>query len=198
MQQQICEGYRLPNITFKTRVRTSNIGENPFEWKDRTVKEYFQNKKCILFALPGAFTPTCSSSHLPGYHSLYKKFKELGVDEIYCLSVNDAFVMRRSGLDQGLEEDKEVGSLGFKTIKLIPDGAATFTKAIKMNCFWDTERGFGERSWRYSAFIDNGVVKKLFVEEPFIQNSKEDPFQVSDAVTMMNYLVKSNHFLQQC
>ena len=190
----ISENDILPNITFKTRVRVDNQTENPFVWKDITINDYFKGKKCILFALPGAFTPTCSSSHLPGYKKMYQEFIDLGIDEIYCLSVNDAFVMRRWGIDQGLEEDKQPGSLGFKTIKLIPDGTAEFTRSIGMNCFWGSERGFGERSWRYSAFIDDCIVKKLFVEEPFIQNSKEDPFNVSDADTMMQYLTKSNEF----
>ena len=194
MEQKLCENSVLPDVTFKTRVRFDDIMDNPFEWKDITVSDYFSNKKCVLFALPGAFTPTCSSSHLPGYEELYDDFIKMGVDEVYCLSVNDAFVMRKWGLDQGLEEDKEVGSLGFKKVKLIPDGTASFTRALGMTCHWSTERGFGERSWRYSAFIDNCVVKKVFIEQPFIQNSEEDPFEVSDARTMMQYLSNSNHF----
>ena len=131
----ISENDILPNITFKTRVRVDNQSENPFDWKDITTNDYFKDKKCILFALPGAFTPTCSSSHLPGYKKMYQEFIDLGIDEIYCLSVNDAFVMRKWGIDQGLEEDKQPGSLGFKTIKLIPDGTAEFTRSIGMNCF---------------------------------------------------------------
>ena len=191
MINKICEGFILPNTVFKTRVRINNENDidNPFSWKDISGIEYFANKRCILFAIPGAFTPTCSSSHLPGYHQLYNDFKKLGIDEIYCLSVNDAFVMRKWGLDQGLEEDKEIGSLGFKTIKLIPDGTGEFTRTVGMNCHWTSERGFGERSWRYSAYVDNCVVKKLFIEDPFVQNSVEDPFKVSDAETMMDYLV---------
>jgi peroxiredoxin len=189
----IKEGSKLPNVTFKTRVRVDKNLENPFEWKDMTTSDYFKDKKCILFALPGAFTPTCSSQHLPGYKKMYQKFIDLGIDEVYCLSVNDAFVMRRWGIDQGLEEDKTPGSLGFKTIKLISDGTAEFTQKMGMSCFWSSERGFGERSWRYSAYIDNCIIKKLFVEQPFIQNSEPDPFEVSDAETMMNYL-KNNVF----
>lgn len=185
----LCENFVLPNVTFKTRVRLENNNlENPFDWKDITINEYFSNKKCILFALPGAFTPVCSSSHLPGYEKLYDSFKELGIDEVYCLSVNDAFVMRKWGLDQGLDEDKEPGSLGFKKVKLIPDGTGEFTRQVGMLCHWGSERGFGYRSWRYSAFIDNCVVKKVFIEQPFIQNSSDDPIDVSGAETMINYM----------
>ena len=192
MKNKLYEGFILPNTIFKTRVRTDTPDENPFSWKDITAHEYFANKKCILFALPGAFTPTCSSSHLPGYQEAYDEFIKMGIDEVYCLSVNDAFVMRKWGLDQGLTEDKTVGSLGFKKVKLIPDGTCEFTKSIGMNCNWTTERGFGERSWRYSAYIDNCVVKKLFAEQPFIQNSEDDPFDVSDAKTMLDYLSTIN------
>ena len=143
---QICENMKLPNVTFKTRVRIESSDENPFEWKDMTTDDYFKGKRCILFSLPGAFTPTCSSSHLPGYEKHYDEFKSLGIDEIYCLSVNDAFVMRKWGIDQGLEEDITPGSLGFKNVKLIPDGACHFTRGVGMSCTWESERGFGERS----------------------------------------------------
>ena len=114
--------------------------------------------------------------------------EQMGIDEVYCLSVNDAFVMRKWGLDQGLVEDITPGSLGFNKVKLIPDGACQFTRAVGMNCTWDTERGFGERSWRYSALIVDGVVNKVFIEEPFVQNSSEDPFTVSNAETMISFM----------
>lgn len=182
------EGMKLPNVTFKTRVRIESSDENPFEWKDMTTNDYFKGKRCILFSLPGAFTPTCSSSHLPGYEKHYDEFKKLGIDEIYCLSVNDAFVMRKWGLDQGLEEDIVPGSLGFKQVKLIPDGACYFTRGVGMSCTWKSERGFGERSWRYSTLVIDGIVKKVFIEQPFFQNSEADPFEVSDAETMLELL----------
>lgn len=185
---QICENMKLPNVTFKTRVRIESSDENPFEWKDMTTNDYFKGKRCILFSLPGAFTPTCSSSHLPGYEKHYDEFKSMGIDEIYCLSVNDAFVMRKWGIDQGLEEDMTPGSLGFKNVKLIPDGACHFTRGVGMSCTWESERGFGERSWRYSAFVVDGVVKKAFIEQPFIQNSEADPYEVSNAETMLELL----------
>ena len=184
----ISENFKLPSVVFKTRTRIESSEENPFVWKDLTTDDYFKGKKCILFSLPGAFTPTCSSSHLPGYENLYDEFKKLGVDEIYCLSVNDAFVMRKWGLDQGLEEDLTPGSLGFKKVKLIPDGACKFTRGVGMSCTWEKERGFGERSWRYSALVMDGVVKKVFIEQPMVQDSGPDPFEVSDAKTMLDYV----------
>ena len=97
----IQEGSHVPNVVFKTRVRIESDQENPFDWKDVTSEDYFKGKRCVLFALPGAFTPTCSSTHLPGYEASYDEIKSLGVDEVYCLSVNDAFVMRQWGLKQG-------------------------------------------------------------------------------------------------
>ena len=194
---QICENMKLPDVTFKTRVRVENNSENPFEWKDMTTDDYFKGKKCILFSLPGAFTPICSASHLPSYEKLYDDFKKLGVDEIYCLSVNDASVMRKWGLDQGLEEDKTPGSLGFKRVKLIPDGACQFTRGVGMSCTWKDQRGFGERSWRYSALVVDGIVKKVFIEQPFIQDSEADPFEVSNAETMMSFLQSQLNVVHQ-
>jgi len=184
----IKEGMKVPNVVFKTRVRVETNDENPFKWKDMTTNDYFKGKNCILFALPGAFTPICSATHLPEYEKLYDSFKKFGIDEIYCLSVNDAFVMRKWGLDQGLEEDLTPGSLGFKKVKLIPDGACKFTREMGMSCTWTSERGFGERSWRYSCYVEDGIIKKMFVEEPFVQNSEADPIKVSDASTMLNYI----------
>lgn len=184
----ISEGTAIPNITFKTRTRIESSDENPFDWKDLTSDDLFKGKRIVLFSLPGAFTPTCSSTHLPGYEKEYENMKSMGVDDVYCLSVNDAFVMRQWGLAQGCEEDKTVGSLGTKKVKLLPDGACLFTRGMGMSCTWDSERGFGERSWRYSAVIDDGKVEKLFIEPNREQNSGPDPFEVSDATTMVNYL----------
>merc|ERR1719445_1686683 len=174
-----------------TRVRVEGDDPNPFDWKEMSSADYFKDKRVAIFALPGAFTPTCSSTHLPGYEAAYDEIKSLGIDEVYCLSVNDAFVMRQWGLHQGLEEDKTVGSLGFTKVKLIPDGTAAFTRKMGMSTMWDTERGFGERSWRYSAVFDNMKIEKLFIEGETgapVQNSGPDPFEVSDAGTMLTYL----------
>eukprot|EP00307_Rebecca_sp_RCC1486_P009624 CAMPEP_0119406080 /NCGR_PEP_ID=MMETSP1335-20130426/547_1 /TAXON_ID=259385 /ORGANISM="Chrysoculter rhomboideus, Strain RCC1486" /LENGTH=191 /DNA_ID=CAMNT_0007430139 /DNA_START=38 /DNA_END=613 /DNA_ORIENTATION=- len=186
------EGDKVPNVTFKTRVRIPVESENPFDWADKTSDDYFKGKRVVLFALPGAFTPTCSSTHLPGYEAKYEEMKALGIDEIYCLSVNDAFVMRQWGLKQGLEEDKTPGANGFMKVKLIPDGACLFTRGMGMSCTWEKERGFGERSWRYSAVINDGVIEKLFIEGGAVtQDSGPDPFEVSDADTMMKYLTEN-------
>ena len=184
----ISEGSNVPSVTFKTRTRTEEKVENPFDWKDLTSEDLFKGKRVVVFALPGAFTPTCSSTHLPGYESKYDEIKALGIDEVYCLSVNDAFVMRQWGLAQGLLEDKTPGSLGFKKVKLLPDGACGFTRGMGMSCIWDSERGFGERSWRYSMVVNDMKVEKLFMEPNAVQNSGPDPFEVSDADTMLAYL----------
>lgn len=167
----------VPQVVFKTRVRDESVGgENPFRWQDVTSDEIFKGRKVVLFSLPGAFTPTCSSTHLPGYEAKFEEFKALGVDEIICLSVNDAFVMYQWGKAQGV-----------KNVRLLPDGSAEFTKKMGMLVKKDN-LGFGERSWRYSMFVDNGEIKKLFVEPGFSNDCPTDPFEVSDADSMLNYL----------
>ena len=170
----------VPDVTFKTRVRDESIGgDNPFTWYDLTTDELFANKKVVVFSLPGAFTPTCSTSHLPRYEALYNEFKALGVDEVVCISVNDAFVMYQWGLKQNREN-----------VFLLPDGNGEFTR--KMGMLVDKSNlGFGMRSWRYSMHIDNKAIKKVFKEPDFGDNCPTDPFEVSDADTMLEYL-KSN------
>jgi peroxiredoxin len=171
------ENTTVPSVTFKTRVRDESVaGENPFAWKDLTSSEIFTDKKVVLFGLPGAFTPTCSSTHAPGYESKMQEFKDMGVDQVICLSVNDAFVMFKWGKD-----------LGVKEVFMLPDGNADFTRAIGMNVKKEN-LGFGERSWRYSMLVENGEIKKVFEEEGFGNNVENDPFMVSDAETMLNYL----------
>ncbi|MEM1020168.1 MAG: peroxiredoxin [Sphingomonadales bacterium] len=167
----------VPDVTFKTRVRNEALGgDNPFEWKDLTSDEIFAGKKVVVFALPGAFTPTCSSTHLPGYEQHYGDFKALGVDEVICLSVNDAFVMYKWGLDQGREN-----------VFLLPDGSGEFTR--KMGMLVDKDNlGFGYRSWRYSMYVEDKEIKKMFIEPEFSDNCPTDPFEVSDAGTMLEYL----------
>lgn len=174
---QIVEGAKLPNVTFKTRVRDESVeGENPFRWEDRTTNDIFKGKNIILFGIPGAFTPTCSSTHAPGYEKNYKEFKKLGVDEVICLSVNDAFVMFQWAKN-----------LKIKNVFMLPDGNADFTTKVGM-LVKKNNLGFGNRSWRYSMHIVNGVVKKIFVEKGMKDNMKTDPFLVSDAETMLTYL----------
>ena len=170
----------VPDVTFKTRVRDGSIGgDNPFKWHDLTTDELFTNKKVVAFSLPGAFTPTCSISHLPRYEALYDEFKALGVYEIVCISVNDAFVMYQWGLKQNREN-----------VFLLPDGNGEFTR--KMGMLVDKSNlGFGMRSWRYSMYVDNKEIKKVFKEAGFDDNCPTDPFEVSDAYTMLEYL-KSN------
>jgi len=167
--------------TFKFRVGDSDekggctfIGGS---WKDVTTKELFENKKVVLFSLPGAFTPTCSGQQLPAYDEAFEKFKELGVDDVYCISVNDAFVMNAWARD-----------LKIKNVKMIPDGCGTFTRSMGM-LVNKPAQGFGMRSWRYSALIDNMEVKH-FNEEPGYNNASadDDPFEVSDADTMIQQI----------
>jgi peroxiredoxin len=182
------EGDMIPNVTFKMRVRNDSDDENPFEWKDMTTEDLFGDKRIVLFSLPGAFTPTCSSQHLPQYEKHYQEVINLNVDDVYCLSVNDAFVMRQWGLHQNLPEDKTPHSLGFQNVKLLPDGACLFTDGMGMSCTWTTERGFGRRSWRYSMVVNNMKIEKLLVEEPRVEDSGPDPFEVSDVNTILHYL----------
>merc|ERR1712157_516823 len=137
-------------------------------------------------------TPLCSATMVPEYEAAYEEFKSLGVDDVYCVSVNDAFVMRQWGLKQGLEEDKTPGSNGFKKVKLIPDGACQFTRGMGFSCVWGSERGFGERSWRYSALINDMTVEAVFAEPGFEQNFGPDPYVKSDVKTMMAQLKKIN------
>ena len=167
----------VPSVTFKTRVRNEALGgPNPFEWKDLSSDEIFKGKNVVVFSLPGAFTPTCSTSHLPRYEELYADFKAQGVDAVVCVSVNDAFVMFQWGKSQNA-----------KNVFLLPDGNGEFTR--KMGMLVDkTNLGFGLRSWRYSMYVEDGEIKKLFAEPGFSDNCATDPFEVSDADTMLNYL----------
>lgn len=168
---------RVPQVTFKTRVRDESVtGSNPYRWEDQTTDDIFAGRKVVVFSLPGAFTPTCSSNHLPRYDELYDQFKAEGVDDILCVSVNDAFVMFQWG--------KHVGN---QRITLLPDGNGEFTR--KMGMLVDKANlGFGMRSWRYSMLVDDGAIEKIFVEPDFADNCPSDPFEVSDADTMLAYL----------
>jgi thioredoxin-dependent peroxiredoxin len=167
----------VPNVTFKTRIRNDAIdGANPFEWRDLTSGDIFKGRRVVLFSLPGAFTPTCSTSHLPRYEELHDAFRAEGIDQIVCLSVNDAFVMYQWGKSQNAE-----------TVFLLPDGAGEFTR--KMGMLVDKSNlGFGMRSWRYSMLVEDGVIVKMFIEDGFSDNCPTDPFEVSDADTMLGFL----------
>ena len=165
---------RVPDVTFKTR---REITEAPgFEWYDLRSQEIFENKRVVIFSLPGAFTPTCSSTHLPGYEMAYDELKDQGIDEVYCISINDTFVM-----------NAWMNSLDIQKVKPLPDGAGEFTR--KMGFLVDkTNIGFGYRSWRYSMIVNNGVVEMIWVEPGLDDNTDGDPFQVSDADTMLKWL----------
>ena len=177
MESKSLEGKRVPSVVFKTRVRDESIpGDNPYRWEDVSSDDLFKDKKVVLFGLPGAFTPTCSSTHLPGYEKRYDDIKALGVDEVYCLGVNDAFVMNQWGK-----------GLGVLKVKLIPDGSGLFTKELGMMVKKD-DVGFGKRSWRYSIYVEDGLIKKAFIEAGFSDNCPDDPFEVSDVNTMIDHL----------
>ena len=157
-------GQKVPSVTFHTRQDDA--------WVDVTTDEIFNNKKVVVFSLPGAFTPTCSSTHLPRYNELAKEFYALGVDEIVCVSVNDTFVMN------AWKEDQES-----ENVTVIPDGNGDFTRGMGM-LVSKNDLGFGDRSWRYSMLVKNGVVEKMFIEP----NEPGDPFKVSDADTMLKFI----------
>lgn len=167
----------VPDVVFKTRVRDESIGgDNPFRWEDKTTDDIFKDRKIIIVALPGAFTPTCSSTHLPGYEQNYEAFKQQGIDDIYCVAVNDAFVMYQ--WSKKLEIEK---------VKMLPDGNADFTKGMNMLVKKDN-LGFGDRSWRYAMLVDDKKIVKIFVEPNMSDNCPSDPFEVSDAQTMLDFL----------
>lgn len=167
----------LPEVTFKFRVRDESVGgDNPYRWQEYTTQDLFQGKRCILFSLPGAFTPTCSTYQLPNFEKMYDEFKAKGIDEIYCMSVNDAFVMNAWARDQGLEN-----------VKVIPDGSGKFTRQMGMLVDKDN-LGFGMRSWRYAAIVDDGEIEKMFVERGFEDNCEDDPYEVSSPENIMENL----------
>lgn len=158
------EGKRVPDTTFRFR--------RGHEWVDISSDELFKGKTVVVFSLPGAFTPTCSSSHVPRFNQLAPALRAHGVDDILCVSVNDPFVMNEWQASQKADG-----------ITFVPDGNGTFTEGMGMLVDKE-ELGFGKRSWRYSMLVEDGVVKKMFIE-PEVPG---DPFEVSDADTMLDYL----------
>jgi glutaredoxin-like protein len=158
------EGKRVPQVSFHTR--------RNHEWVDVTSDEIFKGKKVVVFSLPGAFTPTCSSTHVPRYNQMAPAFREHGVDDIICVSVNDAFVM-----DEWQREQKA------DKITFLPDGNGDFSRGMGM-LVAKNDLGFGERSWRYSMLVKDGFIEKMFIE-PDVPG---DPFEVSDADTMLDYI----------
>ena len=158
------EGQIVPDVTFKIRRND--------DWASLTTDDLFAGKNVVVFSLPGAFTPTCSSTHLPRFNELAPAFFANGVDSILCISVNDAFVMNEWAKDQEAAN-----------ITLIPDGNGEFTQGMGM-LVDKTDLGFGKRSWRYSMLVKDGVVAKMFIEP----DKAGDPFEVSDADTLLGYI----------
>ena len=158
------EGQRVPEVTFKTR--------RDGAWAEITSSDIFAGKTVVVFSLPGAFTPTCSSTHLPRYDELAPVFRKLGVDDVVCVSVNDAFVMDAWAREEGTSQ-----------VRMLPDGSGKFTEAMGMLVDKD-DLGFGRRSWRYSMLVKDGVIEKMFIEP----EKPGDPFEVSDADSMLRYL----------
>tara|TARA_R110001592_G_scaffold241251_3_gene501675 strand:- start:689 stop:1234 length:546 start_codon:yes stop_codon:yes gene_type:complete len=175
---------KIPNVTFK--IREGDLSEDGgcnFDegcWTEKTSDEIFNDKKIIVFSLPGAFTPTCTSQQLPGYEAKYEDFKAMGINEVYCVSVNDSFVMNAWANKEGV-----------KNVKVIPDGSGVFTEGMDMLVKKD-DKGFGERSWRYAAIINNGVVEKMFEEPGKEDNCASDPYGESSPETVMKYLNMKN------
>jgi glutaredoxin-like protein len=158
------EGQNVPQMIFRTR--------RNHEWVDVNSDDVFKGKTVIVFSLPGAFTPTCSSTHVPRYNQLAPLFKQHGVDEVVCISVNDAFVMNEWQKEQNAHN-----------VTFLPDGNGDFSRGMGMLVSKD-ELGFGDRSWRYSMLVKDGVIEKMFIEP----DEPGDPFEVSDADTMLGYI----------
>jgi len=158
------EGHKVPRTTFQTR--------RDHEWIDLDSEELFRGRTVVVFSLPGAFTPTCSSSHVPRYNQLTPVLQKHGVDEVICISVNDAFVMNQWKAEQKANN-----------ITFLPDGNGEFTRGMGM-LVGKQDLGFGDRSWRYSMLVKDGVIEKMFIEDDL----PGDPFEVSDADTMLGYI----------
>lgn len=158
------EGQRVPDVAF--RIRRNG------EWVTVTTDDIFAHKNVVVFSLPGAFTPTCSSTHLPRFNELAPSFRAQGIDAIVCIAVNDPFVMEEWGRDQEAQN-----------VFLLPDGNGKFTE--QMGLLVDkSDLNFGKRSWRYSMLVRDKLIEKMFIEP----DETGDPFKVSDADTMLAYL----------
>ena len=169
------EGFVIPKVTFRTRVFDNTKMEN--RWQDVTTDDYLKGKRIVLFSLPGAFTPTCSTYQLPGFEENYDAIRNQDIDEVYCISVNDAFVMNAWGKDQKIQN-----------VKMIPDGSGNFTRYMGM-LIGKNHLGFGMRSCRYMAIINDGIVEKWW-QEPGINNdgSDDDPYIETTPENCISYL----------
>ena len=159
-------GDRIPRVTFKLR--------RDGAWLERHSDEIFRGRRVVLFALPAAFSPTCSARHLAGFVALSKNIRAMGIDDICCLSVNDAFVMNAWARDQGIDDE----------VILLPDGNGDFTRQMGM-LISRRDQGFGERSRRYAMLVEDGVIRALFAED---HAAGGDPLAVSDAITLLDHL----------
>ena len=167
----------VPSVVFKTRVRDDSIGgDNPYRWEDVNTFDLFAGKRVVLFSLPGAFTPTCSTYQLPDFEKLYPEFKAQGIKDIYCVSVNDAFAMNCWAKQQKV-----------KKIKMIPDGNGEFTRAMDMEV-GKFNLGFGHRSWRYAVVVNNGKIEKWFIEPGKGWDVEEDPYGETAPQNILNWL----------
>lgn len=167
----------VPSVVFKTRVRDESIeGNNPYRWEDLNSFDIFAGKRVLVFSLPGAFTPTCDTMQLPTFESLAPDFYSLGFDDIYCISVNDAFVMNKWAASQELEY-----------VKVIPDGNGEFTRAMNMSVSKEN-LGFGDRSWRYAFVANNGKITDMFIEDGKNSNIDEDPYEFTDPLYILETL----------
>lgn len=169
--------YNIPDTVFYMRERDESIGgDNPFKWVLKSSKDIFADKRVVVFSLPGAFTPTCSTFQVPGFERLYDEIRSYGIDEIYVISVNDAFVMRKWLIDQKVEK-----------IKALPDGNGDFTE--QMGMLVDKQNlGFGKRSWRYAMVVDNMEIEQMFVEPGMMDNCPTDPYGESSPEAILDYL----------
>lgn len=159
---------RLPDITFYMRERDETLGgDNPFKWVLKTTKDIFAGKRVLIIGLPGAFTPTCSNSQLPGFDAMFEQFQEKGIDEIWCTAVNDAFVMYQWAQHQGT-----------KHVKMLPDGNGAFAQSLGM-LVDKSNLGFGSRSWRYVALVNDLTIENMFIEDQPMHYDPTDPYEVS-------------------
>lgn len=168
MSTLINVGETLPEVTMPFRAEG--------DWKYLNTKEQFAGKRVVIFALPGAFTPTCSSFQLPGFETMYSQFQEKGIEDIYCLSVNDTFVMNSWFEAQGIEN-----------VKPLPDGNGEFTEYVGASVA-KANVGFGIRSWRYAMVVNDNVVEAVFAEEGFGDNIESDPYEVSTPENVLENL----------
>ena len=170
----------LPKVTFK--IREGDIGEDggctfsEGKWVEKTTDDLFKGKRIVLFSLPGAFTPTCTSTQLPGFDDNYEKFKEHFIDEIYCMSVNDTFVLNAWANNEKI-----------KNVKVIPDGSGKFTRQMGMLVEKD-DKGFGYRSWRYAMIVNDGIIEKIFEEPGKSDNCTTDPYGESSPENVLQWL----------